>query len=199
MPLDLDTVIEMVPVDTGDMTDIPPDMPAGAWIGTITVKNTSTKEKKQPMLILNFTAEEALSDGNEDFTGSKAAVFLVFKPEHDPASKFGKIEIKKLCDAYDIDPPDTSSLPDGNFTSLQPFVEALEDTKRPFWTTIETDKSTGEKRTKIHYTEPGKKLKAVKRDDDEEEEEEDAAPVPVPTPIRKSGVAAKKVASGKRR
>ena len=190
MPLDLNTVIEMVPVDTGDMTDIPPDLPPGAWIGTITVKNTSTKAKKEPMLILNFTAEEALTDGNEDFAGAKAAVFLVFKSEHDPSSKFGKIEVKKLCDAYDIEPPDSSSLLDGSFTSLQPFVEALEETKRPFWTTIDTDKTTGEKRTKIHYTEPGKKLKAVKREEEEEEEETPAA-----TPIRKPA----KAVAGKRR
>src|ERR1700690_764265 len=193
MPYDPNLTIEMTPVDSGDMSDIPPDLPVGAWLGPFTIKCTKTGENAKnpnlPMLILEATAEEAETAGNEDYAGGKTADFFVVYPDKHAQSKNSKVKFKKLCEAYELGMPDTSSLAEDppNFSSMADWIEQVESESRRFFTTVTKDKSSGEKRTQLHYTEPGQKLQRA-----ETEEEETPAPKAKAAPAKKTAAPAKK-------
>lgn len=168
MPLTTETELDFEPIDTGDMSEIPPDLPKGEWVGSCVVTPKVT-QKGAPMLMLKWTAEEDNTGENADQVGNSAPDFLTFMGANDPNAKWSKMAVKALCEAYEIDLPDTSSLKDGSFASLEPFVEALESTKRVFWTTVEKNRKDGTNQTKIHYTQPGKKLKVEEGEGEEDE------------------------------
>jgi hypothetical protein len=190
MPLDLEQTIEMTPVETGDMSEIPPDLPDGEWVGSFVCKASHTSEAKgsYPMLVIDAIAEEANTEGNEDAVGAKATQMVCFFPANHSGAKMSKIRLKQLCEAYEIDPPDTSSLAENppTWESLVPFVEALESQKRLFWTKNVPDKKTGENRTELFFMKPGSKVRAPAPDDD-------APAKPAKTLAKKTnGAAAKK-------
>ena len=196
MPYDPNLVIEMTQVDVGDLSDIPPDLPAGTWMGPITIKPTKTGEGSKtpntPMLIIEATGEECETPGNEDFQGGKTAKFLVLRPANDPNSKFYKLDLKKFCEAYELPLPDATSLAEDppNFSSMADWIEQVESEARRFYTTVVTDKRSGEKRTELHFVEPGQKLQRA-----EEEEEETAAPAKK-APAKKAAAAPAKKTNG---
>jgi hypothetical protein len=176
MPIDTNATLQMTPVDTGDMSEIPPDLPAGEWDGTIEVKASKTSKDSYPMLIIELTTTQAYGDGGENYVGARATEFCTFFPETHKASKMSKLRVKALCEAAGLDLPDTSSLAEGSFSSLEPFVDALESNQIHFWTTTEADKKTGEVRTRIHFTQPGAKLGSIPAAAAEPELEEVAPP-----------------------
>jgi hypothetical protein len=192
MPYDPNHTIEMTPVDPGDLSDIPPDLPAGAWVGAITVKPTATgdgsKDPKTPMLIIEASADECLTPGNENFIGGKTAAFIVIYPANHKNSRLAKTNLKKMTDAYELGSPDASSLSEDppNFSSMAEWIDAVETEARPFWTTTQEDRKTGEKRTILHFSEPGVKLERA------DLEEEESAPAKK-APTKKSAAPSKKV------
>lgn len=173
MPIRQTVVNDMQAVNTGDMGEIPPDLPEGTWVGTFEVKQSKTSKDKFPMLILTITAEEAETDGNEEFVGRQVSDFLTFFPENHKASKMGKARAKEITDAYELPTLDASSLAENDWTSVVPWVEALEEGKKRFYTTVETDnRNPALKRTKIYYLAPGgggEKTQAAAELDDNEE------------------------------
>lgn len=190
MPLDLENSMNFTPVTTGDMSDIPADLPEGEWMATCKVTNKPTSKDSFPMLILQFTAVEDLDGSNADKVGMSASDFITFFPEQHAGAKMGKLRVKSLCEGFKIDLPDTTTLAEGTWDSLAPFVEELEGQQWHLWTTVYADKKTGEKRTQIHYSEPGKALKPAAP----EEEETEEAPEPEP---EKPAAAKKTAVSGK--
>jgi hypothetical protein len=194
MPYDPNAVIEMTQVDSGDMTDIPPDLPEGEWMGVITIKPTATKKAKMPMLIIEAEAQEALTAGNEDFTGAKTAMFIVIRPSTDANAKYGKMDLKKICEAYDLPVIETiPSLSDDppNFSSLAEWIEQVESESRKFWTTIAVDRLSGEKKTVLHFTQPGKPLPRATDDEEETPAKKPAAKAAAATAKKTNGHAAK--------
>jgi hypothetical protein len=198
MPYDPNLVIEMTQVDPGDLSDIPPDLPAGAWMGPLTIKCTKTGENSKspnmPMLIVEATAEECETPGNEDFAGGKTADFFTILPANHPNSKFGKIRFKQLCEAYELPMPDASSLAEDppNFSSMADWIEQVESEARRFYTTVDTDKRSGEKRTRLHFSEPGQKLARTTEEDDVPAAKKPAAKTAKAAPAKKTNGAAKR-------
>ncbi len=181
--------VQFTPVSTGDMQEIPPDLPAGKWLATCSPKKAKTSKDGYPMLILEWKTEEALTDGNEDYAGAKAADFVVFFPQSAPASRMSKIRLKAMCTALGIDVPSATKI--DSWDDLADFVDALTGLKAEVYTTVEERKDTGEQVTKISYKEPGSKFKVAASssdDDDEEDEEEEEAPkkkAAAPPPVAK--------------
>ena len=212
MPLDLEKQMNFSPVETGDMTEVPPDLPVGHWTARCVVKPVVGKPEKgsYPGLILEWEATEDLKGGNESFVGASSSDYIGLYPAEDQRAKMQKVKTKQLCDGLNIAPPDTSSLADGTLASLVPFVEELEGSLYQIWTTVETDKE-GVSRTRIHYTAPGGgalKPKTKKDDEDEEEAEEEATeeaaeeteekePEPTPEPEKPKTKPATKTAAKK--
>lgn len=173
----LDTTLEATQVTVGRLDEIAPDLPVGAWTGTVVVKNR-VNDAGFHQLILEWTAEESQTD-DDTGVGGTVAEFITFSPG---ALKMAKQRIKSLCETYQIEVPDGSSLENGRIEGLEPLVEALESEKHQFWTTHKVAKDTGEIRVNVHCTEPGKKLALV--------EEEEPAPRP-----RANGAVGKKPAA----
>ena len=199
MPIDTSAVIEMAPVVTGDMGDIPPDLPEGEWDGTIEVVKAGPNSKGNAMLTLKFTPLQAYGDTDSEAVGRSTVDWYVFYPANHEQSKNSKRKIKALCEAAKIDLPDTSSLEEGNFSSLVPFAEALEANQIHFFTSVQKDKNSGEAQTRIHFSKPGKKLEAAPVEDEEDEKPaKKAAPSKAPPSKGANGHSKKSAASARR-
>lgn len=168
-------VVQFAPVNTGDMTEIPPDLPAGTWEATCSVKKAKTSKDSFPMLICEWKTTEALTDGNEDHVGGKVADFVVFYPQGHAASRMSKIRLKAMCEALGIEIPSVTKLT--SWDDLADFIAELDGIKTTIYTTVQERKDTGELVSKVQFTKPGGSLKAAAAgDDDDEDEEEDEAP-----------------------
>ncbi len=175
--------VEFTPVTTGDMGEIPPDLPAGTWQATCSVKKAKTNKDSFPMLILEWKTTEALTEGNEDHVGGKAADFLTFFPGSHRASRMSKLRLKGMCAALNIDVPSATQLKTWN--DVADFIEALDGLQAVIYTSVEERKDTGEQTTKIRYTAPGGLSASSQQDDDEDEDEEEEAPKKAPLKKKK--------------
>jgi hypothetical protein len=191
MPLDTSLTQEMAPLDVGDPNKVTQEVPPGKWAGTITCSNR-VSSKGAPQLMVTAMCEECLTEGNEDYVGARVTSYITFKPATDMYAHLPKLEVKRICDAYELELPDYAPLADENlptgerFQGFSDFIEALEGTQREFWTS--TDKRDGSPR--LNWSEPGKRLERVI------EEEE----TPAPTAAAKgktNGHANGKAAAGK--
>lgn len=186
MPLDTSLTQEMAPVDVGDPNKTTQDVPNGKWAGTITVTNRISNAGA-PQLVINAVCEEALSEENQGNVGFRVTKYVTFKPASDTWAHLPKLEIKQMCDAFEIELPDYAPLADENlpsgerFAGFGPFIEAVEGTQREFWTT--TDKRDGS--PVLRWSEPGKKLERA-----EEEEETPAKPAASSARAKTNGAAA---------
>ncbi len=178
--------VQFTPVNTGDMQEIPPDLPAGEWEATCSVKKLKTAKDGYPMLCLEWRTTEALTEGNEDYVGAKASDFVVFWPSSAPASRMSKIRLKAMCTALNIGVPTTTKLKD--WEDITDFLGELEGLKGTIYTSVDTRKDTGEQVTKISYNPPGSslKMKAAAAGADDEDDE--------PAPKKKVAAPAKKIA-----
>lgn len=145
--------VHFTPVETGDLSDIPPDAPEGEWTATCELKKASTSKDGYPMLILNWKLDEALTEGNEDSAGNcRASDFLVFFPANHAGSKMSKQKLKEICENLQIEVPNTTSIKD--WEDIGDFTAALDGAKTRVWTKHKTDKSSGEVRTNVLYVAP---------------------------------------------
>lgn len=172
-------VVQFQSVNTGDLSDIPPDLPAGEWQATCAVKKLATSKDKYPMLALEWKTTEANTDGNEEAVGGRVTDFIVFYPANHRASRMGKLRLKEVCEALDIEIPTIKAVK--SWDDLADLIDALEGTSAVIYTTVEADKTTGEQRSKIRYSAPGalktKSKMAAEEDDEDSDEEEEKAPV----------------------
>jgi hypothetical protein len=144
--------LQFTPVETGDMREIPPDAPEGHWIASFKTKVTATSKDKFPMIIIDARLEEALTDGNENHVGSKVSEFVVFRPSNHNASKMSRIQLRAICAALKIDVPAITVIRSAE--DLAEFCAAIEENRAQVWTKHESDKITGEVRTKLLFTAP---------------------------------------------
>ncbi len=165
-------VVQFTPVSTGDMKEIPPDLPAGSWNAQCSVKKAKTARDSFPMLILEWKTLEDLTGDNEDHVGGKSADFVVFYPQNAPASRMSKIRLKGMCTALGIAVPEAMKI--SSWDDIADFIDELEGLKATIYTTVVTRKDTGETVTKIEYLEPGAKTRAKLAAQDDEEEEDEA-------------------------
>ncbi len=167
--------VQFTPVSTGDLKEIPPDLPAGAWTATCKVKRAATNANKHPMLILNWKTTEDLTGDNENAVGQSCTDFVVFSPSNSAGSRMGKIKFKAMCEALDIEiPASTKSLEKGSWDDLEDLISALDGCSATIYTSVTNRKDTGEATTNVKYTEPGASLKAKAAADDEDEDEDEA-------------------------
>ena len=167
----LDKSLNFTPVETGKMTEIPPDLPAGHWEVSIKVKNNVSADGI-PRIFLEYTAQADLTGEHDEFVGASCSEMIGFYPASDgQRAKMSKIRVKAICEAWpDVPEPDTESLASGDWSSLEPFVEALEANQREIWTSLAKPDKNGIVRTNIHQTEPGKKLQLAPQEPEEEED-----------------------------
>jgi hypothetical protein len=146
------TEIQFTPVETGNMSEIPPDAPEGHWIASFRCKVAATSKDKFPMVIIDARLEEALTEGNENHVGAKVSEFIVFFPANHNASKMSRVRLQAICGALKIDLPTFTVIRSSG--DLASFTEAIETNKAQVWTKHEADKVTGEVRTKLLFTAP---------------------------------------------
>lgn len=145
--------LEFSPISTGSMTEIPPDAPAGEWLAEAKVKPSKTQKDGRPMLIVEWTIRGACDPNLEEHVGKRVTDFIVFWDEKDKASRMAKVRMREMCVALKLESPDTSSFEDGNWSSMRPFIEALEGGTHTIFTKVETSKA-GEQRAVVSYTRP---------------------------------------------
>lgn len=168
-------MLEFAPIDTGDLTEIPPDAPDGEWVGSCNPKPGLNKEGF-PRIALEWTLAESCTDGNEDFVGTTVTdYFLVFYPARHKNSKNGRRNLKAVCAAVGIDVPVlTSVTPD----DIEALAQQLDGAKARIWT---RNKQRGdENMTNVNYSAPRGSVVAEAETEEEEK----------PKPAKKS--AAKK-------
>ncbi len=169
--------VQFTPVNTGDLSEIPPNLPAGGWEATCSVKKGATKNGGFPMLILDWKTDAALEDENEDFVGKSSSDFLVFFPSSHNGSRMSKIKLKTMCTALGIEVPSVTALK--TWDDIADFVAELDGMKGTIYTTVKARTDTGEQTTNIQYNRPGAALATKKAsDDDEDDDEEEEAPAP---------------------
>lgn len=139
-------------VKTGNMADIPPDLPRGEWIAVCKVKKAATSKDSFPMLVLEWKTVEALTDGNESFVGKSVTDFLVFYPGDHKDCKMGRIKLREICGAFEVSLPSVTEVE--SWDDLGDFVRELEGLKGKIYTTIRQRKDTGEPQTQTSYSAP---------------------------------------------
>jgi len=156
-----------------DINEIAPDAPAGEWQASIPrgkCKVQPTKEDKFPMIIVPIRLDKTDEDGDEfqKALGTELSVFLVFGGKNPRGEKMGKIRIRQLCEAADVDldviPKDIAHGDD-----LEPLVRALEGKKLTVWTMLQTRKDTGEITTEVKFQDPKGTLKGASDEDDDDD------------------------------
>ena len=167
----LDKSVQITQIATGDMSDIPPDAPVGAWTASCTVKCEANKKTNAPQLRFTWKLEEALTDGNEDFVGSKVSSWLTFYPARHEYAKMSKVTFKEITDAAALELPAMSD--PFQWEDLADWITGLESTKVNIFTTHKPDKQTGEIRVNVGFKAPAggaaTRLSLVQDDDDEDE------------------------------
>lgn len=172
-------VVQFAKVETGNMSEVPPDAPDGEWVAQAKVKIMATAKDSYPMLCIDWKLLEANTDGNENAVGGKVSEFLVFFPSNHQASRMSKIRMRDMCRGLEIEPPTFTSIESPD--DLAEFVEAIEADKHTIWTKSSPDKKTGELRTEVKYLKPGASVSAIRADSDDEDEEK-----PVTKTVKKS-------------
>lgn len=153
-------------VETGDMSEIPPDAPEGQWVASFKVKVAQTQKDKYPMLIVDAKLDEALTEGNENHVGSKVSEFLVFFPATHNAAKMSKLRLRDFCEGLKIDVPRLTAIEKAS--DFDEFIDAIESNRGVVYTKHETDKTTGEVRTKLLFKAPRGTVSDVSAVDEEE-------------------------------
>ena len=144
--------LDFTPVETGDMSTIPPDAPPGQWVAGFKCTIRRTNKDGFPMVVIEAYLQEALTEGNEYAIGSKVADFLTFFPVGHRGFKMGVRRLHDWCGALKIAVPTLTRITTAS--DLQPLVDAIEENRAVIWTEHEKDKTTGEIRTKIAFAPP---------------------------------------------
>ena len=142
--------VEFTPVDTGNMSEIPPDAPAGGWEGLLAVKKSKTSKDGFPMLILEWRLTAADEDENESFVGAKVTDFLTFFPKTHPATRMQRQKMLELCNLLGVDVPDVTSIK--SWADIQDFIDSLEGAKAHITTKVAPRKDTGAMSTSVYYS-----------------------------------------------
>jgi hypothetical protein len=154
-------VVEFTPIETGNMSEIPPDAPEGGWTGLLAVKKGATAKDSFPMLILEWQLVSANEDENEDAVGGKLADFLCFFPERHKGAGMARQKLRDLCLSLKVDVPSTTSIK--SWADIQDFIDEIDGQRAPIYTRHKVDKKTGQLRTEVAYTPPGGNGKFVAR------------------------------------
>lgn len=141
--------LQFAKVETGDMSQVPPDAPEGCWEAVCKASLKLTSKESLPMIVLDWSLVAALTEGNEDHIGSRVSDFIVFTPPTHVASKMNRRRLNEVAMALEITvPARTSYATEEDFAEL---LEALNGARCKLWTFHQADKETGENRTKIRY------------------------------------------------
>lgn len=187
-----------------DVNEIAPDAPAGEWQVSIPrgkCKVQPTKENRFPMVIVPIRLDSTEDDNDEALQkalGAELSVFLVFGGKTPRGERMGKLRIRQLCEAADVDldiiPKDLGEDPD---SELEPLIRALEGKKFTAWTRLQTRKDTGEVTTEVLFQDPNKMLSSAKGGDDDDDDNDDEDENE--RPKGKARPAGKSKSNGKRR
>lgn len=159
--------LQFSPVEVGDMSEIPPDAPEGQWITSQKVTVRSTQKDNLPMLVIDFKLEEALTDGNEAFVGSKVTKFLVVRGAADPYVKMFRQDLADLCSGLKIEVPRFTTL--RSASDFDEFIAEVEGNRGVAYTKHKADKKTGEVRTEITFRAPRGSVTSIVSEDTAEE------------------------------
>jgi hypothetical protein len=158
MPIDTSITYDFKPHSkVADVDNMPPDLPEGHWQGHFKVTPKVSKESGIPMLMIQATADEALTDGNQEFEGHTTTFpVMLYEPTHE-YYKNAMRTVKQMNELYeDLPYFDETTLANDppSFASLVAWVEAFESQPRQFWTSLRDNKETGEKVTQVQFFAP---------------------------------------------
>lgn len=165
-----------------DVNEIAPDAPAGEWKASIPrgkCKVQPTKDDHFPMIIVPIRLDSTEEDGEvfEKALGTELSVFLVFGGKKPRGERLGKLRIRQICEAADVDlDVIPKEINDGD--DLQPLVRALEGKKFTVWTRLQTRKDTGEVTSEVLFQDPNRTLSATSDDDGDGDGDDEEAPTP---------------------
>jgi len=171
-----------------DINEIAPDAPAGEWKASIPrgkCKVQPTKDDHFPMIIVPIRLDSTQEEGEafERALGTELSVFLVFGAKTPRGERLGKLRIRQVCEATDVDlDVIPKEINDGD--DLQPLVRALEGKKFTVWTRLQTRKDTGEVTSEVLFQDPNRTLSAASDDDDDDDGDDDE-PQSEPAPKKK--------------
>lgn len=148
-------VLSYEPTDY-DAEDIPPDAPAGAWQAQCVVKANKTQENL-PRLIVEWTLLAAYDEANEGFVGQQVSDMITLKPGIDNIAKMNKLQLKAFCERIGVS---RQLIPKHiqNSTDLEEFISACANQVCDIYTSVKVNPTTGESRTRCHYTAPKQSL-----------------------------------------
>lgn len=158
--------LQFSPVEVGDMSEIPPDAPEGQWVTSqkVTVRKSAAGD---PMLVIDFKLEEALTEGNEEFVGSKVTKFLVVRGANHQYVKMYRQDLADLCAGLKIDVPRFTTL--RSASDFDEFIAEVEGNRGVAFTKHKKDKTTGEVRTEITFRAPRGSVTSIVSEDTAEE------------------------------
>lgn len=141
--------LNFTPVETGDMSDIPPDAPEGEWVASLNAKLTASA-KGDPMFIFEYKLEEALTEGNESFTlPTRVTKFLVIRGASHQYVKMYRQDLAAICAGHGVPIPKFTRV--AGPEDVAEFLNDLMANRVVVRTKNKTDKKTGEVRTEIFY------------------------------------------------
>jgi hypothetical protein len=119
-------VVDFAPVQVGNPLELPPDAPEGEWRATCRVKKMKSQKTGYPMLCVEWTLSSALDPENVSFEGTRVSDWIVFGPPTWRGAKMARQKLNELCTHCKVQAPDASSLAEGSWASLDPFIADLE-------------------------------------------------------------------------
>lgn len=163
-------VMDFQPVDF-NAGEIPPEIAPGEYTATAKTEIRATNNDKWPMIQVKWKIDEATDDANANFVGAEISDFIVFNPDNDPKSRFGKLKLKKLSEmlGFDLDLVPTRIQ---TKLDLKELCDAIDDQQATVYVTAKQDKETGETRANVQYTAPRGMIGAMPGGGDEEEEDD---------------------------
>lgn len=99
-------MLEFDPVPVDDSTIEPPEAPDGDWVAVAECSSSKNKEGR-PRLVLDWTLEQALTDGNQDREGGSVTdwnTLVLYEKTHAKYRRFIQ-GLHKVCSAVGIEVP----------------------------------------------------------------------------------------------
>lgn len=141
--------LQFSPVETGNLSEIPPDAPPGEWVAACNVKITATQKDNAPMLVLEYRLEECLTPENSEFPlPTRVTRFLVIRGANHQYVKMFRQDLAAICAGHGIPVPNLTRI--ASSADLQPFADELMANRLVVKTVNKTEK-TGEVRTNVTY------------------------------------------------
>lgn len=141
---------EFTPTDSGDLMS-KELTPVGAYEAKVQITKGKTSTTGKPMLTLRWQIASAHDDANKNAVGSSEFDRVIFFNRDEKGFEINARTVRELTKSFSLPTPDSSSLKDGKWDSLEPWIAALESETRTIYLS-HRDTKDGDTEVKIGYT-----------------------------------------------